>query len=67
MEWLWSIIKAIPAIISLVNQIIKAAKGDPTGTYIKDSGKAFKKLNRAKSTDEKRAAAKDLQNLITKL
>lgn len=41
--------------------------GDSPQNFIKGAGDAFKDLNNAKTTEDKQAAAKKIQDLISKL
>ena len=52
--------------MGLITQILKMIKGNPTADYIKDTGNAFNKLNRAKTPREKKDAARAIQDAISK-
>ena len=60
-------LSALPQLISLVKELVGFLNkqfGDNWPKYLADSGEAFKKLNEAKTPEEKVEAAKALQSLI---
>lgn len=63
-------IAAIPAILEFLKQMtafFQAQFGDDWHKYLADSGEAFKKLNEAKTPEEKQDAGKALQAIIHRL
>lgn len=68
MAEIWSLIKAIPAIVGLLKEVMHWFKmhvgdGDPV-KFIGDVSKGFEVLNNAKTPEEKQNAAKVIQSLI---
>jgi len=63
LQWAWKIISNIPAIVSLVTQLIKMIKGNPETKYVKASAVAFKKMNKAKTPKERYNAIRSVKSL----
>ena len=65
-----ALLQSLPQILSLATSLVsfvkKLLKDDPK-KFLNESAQAAKKLRKAKSRDEKIAAARDLQRLIGKL
>ena len=57
-------IKSIASIISTVKEIFKFIEDNKTEKWFQDSAEVFGKLKEAKTTDERKALAKDLRNLL---
>jgi hypothetical protein len=67
---LLTILKALPAIVRLVEELsswLKTQFGDDPAKFILDSSEAFKRAKEAKTPDEKAAAAGDIARLIKRL
>lgn len=63
-------IAAIPEILKLIKELaiyMQKTYGDDWHSFIVDSSLAFKKVNEAKTEEEKIAAAKELQSIIHRL
>ncbi len=61
---------ALPSILVFVAQLVRWLKeqfGDNWASFVVDSGAAFKKLNEAKTPEQKQDAAKTIQDLIHRL
>lgn len=64
------IIKAIPAMVSLITEIaawMKSTFGENPEKFILSSAEAFKKAREAKTPTERQNAAIDIANLIRRL
>lgn len=65
-----ALLQAIPAIVNLFQEMarfLKQAFGDDPAKFLNDSSEAFKRLNDAKSTDDRINALKDLQGLLNRV
>jgi hypothetical protein len=67
---IWAVIKSIPALIALLQEVLKFAKavfGDDPKKFIKDSGEVFAELIVAKTPEAKASVAKKIQDLVSRL
>lgn len=65
-----ALLKAIPAIVTLVNEIaawMKSNFGDDPASYLLEAAETFKRAREAKTPEEKRHAAVNISKLINKL
>ena len=64
------LLKSVPALVKLVTEVaawMRATFGDDPSKFILDSSEAFKRVQDAKTPDEKRRAAGDIATLIRRL
>ena len=64
------VLSALPELLKLLNNVgtfLKDVFGDNPKKFLKDSGEAFEKLNKAETVEERHAAAADIQRLIRRL
>lgn len=64
------IIKTLPALVKLLTEVaawMRATFGDDPGKFLIDASETFKKVQEAKTPDEKRRAAGDIATLIRRL
>lgn len=64
------LIKTLPALVKLVTELaawMRASFGDDPSKFIVDSSEAFKKVQEAKTREEKASAAADVARLIRRL
>jgi hypothetical protein len=67
---LLSLLKAIPALVSLMTEIaawMKSNFGDDPATFLLDASETFKKAREAKTPQERKDAAVQISQLIRRL
>lgn len=64
------LLKMLPALIKLITELaawMRASFGDDPAKFILESGEAFKRVQEAKTREEKASAAADVARLIRRL
>jgi hypothetical protein len=67
---IWAVIKALPQMIALFREafdFLKKLFGDDPTKFLKDASVVFSELKSAQTVEEKKSAAKKIQDLVSRL
>lgn len=65
-----AVMRALPALVALLRELnlfLKEAFGDTPEKFLTDSAEAFRKLNAAKTSEERSHAALEVQRLLSRI